>query len=176
VLLAALVAVSATPVAHAQEGGPTEYEVKAAFLYNFAKFIAWPEGTFQSENEVFTLCVLGEDPFGETLDRAVADKTVHGRRLSVRRFRDLDAIEGCHILFVSTSENDQLGAVLSKVGETATLTVGKVDEFLERGGIIRLMLIDNKVRFAVNTYAANRAKLEISSQLLKLATEVVGKQ
>jgi hypothetical protein len=154
------------------EGPSDEYQVKAAFLYNFAKFVEWPREAFQSQGEPLVVCVLGEDPFGRTLDDIVAGKRIDGRALVVRRTSDARQVKGCRMLFVSSSEPRSVLSVLAALDESGVLTVGEADSAASEGMIINFILEGGKIRFAINTAAAEREKLRFSSRLLSLATIV----
>lgn len=168
-LLAVLLAVPGG--LRAQAAG--EYDLKAAFLYNFAKFVDWPPAAFPEPGSSFRICVLGRDPFGGSLQAAVNGEEIAGHRLTVMRSESLAKPSGCQILFVSRSERDQTREILAAVKDSPVLTVGDVPGFLEQGGIINFLLEGNKVRFEINNEAAARAKLNISSKLLQLARRVV---
>ena len=155
-----------------QNPPPGEYEVKAAFLYNFAKFVEWPQGAFADADSPLIIGVLGEDPFGEVLDRTVAGKLAQGRPLRIQRWKRLTEIRRCHILFVSTSERGALPELLETFQAAAVLTVSESDKFAERGGIVHFLLIGSKVRFEINDVSAKKAGLKISSRLLALATTI----
>jgi YfiR/HmsC-like len=152
---------------------PKEYEVKAVYLYNFAKFVEWPSVAFEKPETPYKICVLGTDPFGELLDIAAAE-SVQGRRMTVRRLADVNGASGCHILYVSMSERRKLPAILEVLGKFPTLTVGEDDEFTRGGGCMRFFLLGDKVRFEINVQATERAHLKVSAKLLSLA-RVVGK-
>lgn len=170
-LLAAL-AGGALPAA-AQGARPQEYEVKAAYLYSFGKFVAWPAaGT--AAGSPFLMCVLGHDPFGRTLDVTVANAVVWDRPVEVRRVVDAEQARGCQIVFVSTSEEAILDGTLATLGREAVLTVGESPRFAERGGMIEFIVQASRVRFAVNASAAETAGLTLSSELLRVATTVIG--
>jgi hypothetical protein len=154
-------------------GAPKEYEVKAVYLYNFAKFVEWPAFAFEKPQTPYSICVLGTDPFGELLDIAAAE-SVQGRRMTVRRLGDVKNVAGCHILFVAPSERRRLGAILESLGKFPTLTVGEDEDFTRVGGCMRFFLVDDKVRFEINVQATERAQLKVSAKLLSLA-RVVGK-
>jgi hypothetical protein len=156
---------------HAQPAG--EYDLKAAFLYNFAKFVDWPPAAFPEPNGSFRICVLGKDPFGGSLQAAVNGEEIAGHKLTVVRTDSLAKPSGCQILFLSRSERDQTSQILSAVKDAPVLTVGDAPGFLEQGGIINFLLEGNKVRFEINNEAAGRAGLSISSKLLQLARRVV---
>jgi len=167
-LLAALLALPGGLHAQAEE-----YDVKAAFLYNFAKFVDWPPAAFPEPKGSFRICVLGKDPFGGSLQAAVNGEEIAGHRLTVVRSASLAKPAGCQILFVSRSERDQTSEILSAVKDSPVLTVGDAPGFLEQGGIINFLLEGNKVRFEINNEAAGKAGLSISSKLLQLARRVV---
>jgi uncharacterized protein DUF4154 len=154
-------------------GAPKEYEVKAAYLYNFAKFVEWPAVAFDKPQTPYSICVLGSDPFGQFLDIAAAE-SVQGRRMTVRRVGDVKSVAGCHILYVSASERRKLPDILEALGKFPTLTVGENDDFTRGGGCMRFFLLGDKVRFEINVQATERAHLKVSAKLLSLA-RVVGK-
>jgi len=170
VILLTIALVEASP-----EGGVIkEYEVKAAFLYNFAKFVEWPREAFEGTTGKIEICVLGRNPFGSALLDAVRGKSIGSRDFAVREIAAAQEAAGCHILFVSDSERRQLGSVLKAIKSRYVLTVGESDEFLANGGLINFVLRDSNVRFQANTEAISRAKIQISSKLLRIA--VVAKQ
>lgn len=146
-----------------------EYPLKAAFLYNFVKFVEWPADAFAGERSPLTVCVYGTDPFGDTLDNVVRGESVGERGLIVQRPDALDDLRDCHVLFVSRSERSRLSEVLARVQGEPVLTVGDTDGFLKAGGVINFVLEENKVRFLINPEAAGRSGLKISSKLLRLA-------
>ena len=152
---------------------PTEYEVKAAFLYNFARFVEWPPAAMGAPNQPFIVAVLGDDPFGATLDRTLSGKTLEARPIVVRRVDSLDEAARANILFVATSERAQVRHVVRTLSGTHVLTVGEMSGFAEHGGMIGFRTERQRVRFDINVGQASRAGLKISSQLLKLA-RIVG--
>jgi uncharacterized protein DUF4154 len=152
-----------------QEGPADEYQVKAAFLYNFAKFVEWPDDAFASPSNALPLCVLGEDPFGRAIDDVLSGKKVEGRALTLRRLSDARQAKGCRILFVSSSEPRSVLSVLASVNESGVLTVGESNSAVSEGMIINFILEGSKIRFVINTAAAEREKLRFSSRLLSLA-------
>jgi hypothetical protein len=149
-----------------------EYEVKAAFLYNFARFVEWPNTVSPDPNGPLVIAILGKDPFGGEIDRFIEGKTVNGRRLVIKRFSSLEAYEQCHILFVSSSERNNLLRILAAVRTRGVLTVSETDRFAQIGGIINFITIENRIRFEINQAAAARAGLKISSKLLSLGRVV----
>lgn len=153
-----------------------EYNVKAAFLYNFARFVEWPSTAFTEADSPFVFGVLGENPFGNALEDAVAGRTVLGRKLAVRRFDHVPTNEPCHLLFISASEKKQLPAVLAALGERRILVVGEDEAFARNGGSIAFVMDPaGKLRFQINTDAVRKAGLRVNAQLLKLAVKVWGR-
>jgi hypothetical protein len=163
------------PPAGAQAGDASdssEYLIKAGFIYNFAKFVDWPSTSFSQPDAPIVIGVLGTDPFGNVLDRIVADKKIGSRGFIVRRYKwgkDLKDLRDCQILFVSASEKAHTDEIVEFVKWLPILTIGETPGFAERGGVIRFTLEDNRVRFEVNVDAAHKANLNISSRLLTLA-------
>lgn len=171
--LAALLEIcAARPAWSAQLPEATEYQVKAAYLYNFAKFIEWPPGSFADRRAPIVFGVLGEDPFGEALD-LLRGKGVHGRPVVVRRGDGLEELAGCHVLFIAASEEGRLGSLLERLGKSPVLTVGDTDLFARRGGMIQFVTAGSRVRFAVNPQVLRRVGLKASSRLLELAEVVL---
>jgi YfiR/HmsC-like len=155
------------------ERRPSELEVKAVYLYHFAKFVRWPERA-QSRGGSFSICVLGVDPFGPILERTLAGETLDGRPAETKRIEDPREAEGCRILFISASERNRLSRVLEATRDHAVLTVSDVENFAGAGGMIGLVLEESRVRFDVNLDAARAADLTLSSELLKVARRVWG--
>lgn len=151
----------------AQSSG--EYDVKAAYLYNFAKFVEWPSEAFPSPDTPFAICVLGQDPFGRGLDDIIHGERVEGRPLVVRRLKGWDDAELCHILFVSTSVQEDFDQLLGGHTFRRTLTVGDVPRFLTAGGHISFFLEGSSVRFAIDRANVARTDLKISSKLMRVA-------
>ena len=150
----------------------SEYLIKAGFIYNFATLVEWPTTAFPQPDSPIVIGILGDDPFGLTLDRIVTDKKINGRGITVKRLkwgRDLKDLKDCNILFISSSEKEHLDSVVDAMKWLPILTIGDAPGFARRGGIINFTLEDNKVRFEVNVEAAKHADLTISSRLLTLA-------
>ena len=167
-IIAICLTVSSWPNAHAEPPPSREYLIKAAFLYNFAKFVDWPAEAFPNDSTPITLCILGEDPFGDAL-KAIKGKTVKGRKLVIKHSTRLDDVGQCHILFVSASEEKRLSRILDTIKGKNIQTVSDMNSFARRGGIINLVTIKSKIHFEVNVDATDLAGLKISSKLLKLA-------
>jgi uncharacterized protein DUF4154 len=163
-----LFAFGATPLEPAGPAGPSEYEVKAAFLYNFARFVEWPIDA-PGDDSTFVVTVLGRDPFGSALDDTLRGKKIDEKRVVVRRVLRSEDVGRSHIVFISDSESDRLPAILKTLEAAPVLTVGDMSQFAERGGVIRFKVDQDRIRLEINVAAAQRSRLRISSQLLKLA-------
>ncbi len=149
-----------------------EYQVKAAFLYSFAKFVEWPPQAFSSPSSAIGICILGDDPFGNFLDDTVRGKSVGGRPLAVYRLTDFPAGHECKILFIASSERRRMPALLASVATPGLLTVGDTAEFAAQGGVIGLRLDGERIRLLVNLTSAEKAQLRVSSRVLSMATIV----
>ncbi len=145
-----------------------EYQIKAAMIYNFAKFVEWPADALAPAPAPLTLCVLGRDPFGGAL-AAIEGRSAQGRELRVRRGLAADEFRGCHLLFIADSEERRLPALLRTLANQPVLAVSDIEGFAEAGGTIALIESDGRLQFEINLGAAQRANLKISSQLLRLA-------
>lgn len=167
--LAALLPLAYPTPIRAQVSASVEYQVKAAFLLNFAKFIEWPADAFESEKTPITVCVFGYDPFGNALDELIKGKSINNRELLARRVSHLPDLKTCELLFVSEKEEKRLPEILIGLKGTSTLVVGEGEDFAERGGGVQFILEANRLRFAVNLDAIQRAHLTVSSKLLALA-------
>jgi hypothetical protein len=159
----------AAPLTRAQETFTSEYEIKAAFLFNFAKFVEWPAKPTGESEPTFTIGILGRDPFGDALEQTIGEKTVKGRKIVLKRFRNAGELKPCEILFVSDYERPSLPEILSRLRNQNVLTVSDMPDFGRRGGMITLFTEDNKVRFAIRTDLAERAGLKLSSRLQSLS-------
>lgn len=146
-----------------------EYQTKAAFLFNFAKFVDWPPHKFTQPDSPLIIGIVGSDPFGELLEEAVQDKRINDRTVMVRHIDDMEELRKCHILFVCRSEVTRLPKILWEVRGDNVLTVGETDKFISRGGIINFVMVGSAVRFQIDNNAAKRAGLKISSKLQQLA-------
>ena len=149
-------------------GPQLEYRVKAAFLLNFCKFVSWPSDAFDSADDPIILCVLGESPIREALD-SIAGKSAQGHTLEVRFASDLQHLSPCHLLFLGDLPDSTLHDVIASTDNTPILTVSDMSDFVKYGGMINLVLSENRVRFLINPSAVENAGLKMSSQLLKLA-------
>jgi hypothetical protein len=153
----------------AQTAPTPEYRLKAVFLFNFAQFVEWPASAFPEPDTPLVIGVLGEDPFGAYLDETVRGERVNDRPLAVRRYRRVEEIGACHILFITGSEQGHLDQILDSLKGRSVLTVSDVVGFASRGGMIRFATERNRIRLRVNLEAARAANLTISSKLLRPA-------
>ena len=150
---------------------PTEYDVEAAYLFNFGKFITWPQQD-DSSRPTFQICVLGDDPFGMSLDRTTAGETINGKKVVDRHLERAQEAQGCSILYISGSESERLTRILGAMKYLPVLTVSDMPGFVERGGMIQFVLQNGRVRFAVNLSPTQQHGLALSSELLKVAVKV----
>jgi len=156
---------------NAQKSNPTEYEVKAAYLYNFGRFVEWP-AKVSAASEFFGICVLGDDPFGASFDATIAGESINGKKVVVTRIKKPQDASSCRILFISSSEESRLKEILATLDKISVLTVSDISQFARRGGMIQFVTEANRVRFEVNLTNAEHAALTLSSQLLKVAVSV----
>lgn len=155
----------------AQQAHPTESQVKAAYLYNFGKFLRWQNDRSLDSLEI---CVLGKDPFGAVLDSTVAGESINGKTITVKRVAKVQDAASCSILFVSSSEESRVGSVLTSAQPLSVLTVSDMPHFAEKGGMIGFVKQEDRIRFEVNRSAAEQSHLVLSSELLKVAVKVLG--
>jgi hypothetical protein len=155
----------------AQNAKPTDYDVKAVYLYNFGRFVEWPAAVFAKSN-LFTICVLGEDPFGPALDATLSRETIAGKSVAAKRISSPQDAVNCQILFLSSAEETRLTQIIEALDRGAVLTVSDIPRFSQRGGMIQFVPEGKKVRFEVNLNAVQRAGLNLSSELLRVATTV----
>lgn len=146
-----------------------ELDIKAAMVFNFAQFARWPESAFPSTNAPFVIGIIGADPFGARMDELVKGETIHGRPMAVRRFSNIAEVTQSQILFVSASEASNWPKIRGELGKAPVLTVSDMEKFATRGGMIRLVMEQNRVRFRINARVAEECGLELSSKLLRLA-------
>lgn len=168
---------AATISARAQDNAASsEYLIKAGFIYNFASLVQWPPATFAQADSPIVIGILGEDHFGTTLDRVLAGKKINGRPFAIKRFKSasqlvktMGELKECQILYVSSSEMPEVNEAIQLVKGLPILTIGELPGFAKNGGIINLVVENNRVRFEVNVDAAKQVDLNISSRLLALA-------
>lgn len=176
-LALALLATAAGPwtTAWAQETqAPTEYEVKAAYLYNFARFVQWPADAFPTPDSPFVLAVLGEDRFGPMLDAMCEGKRLFDRRIVIKRVRRIEELGTAHMVFISSSEMREMSRIVEALAGHSVLSVGDSPDMARAGAVIGFRVEEDRVRFDVNLTRAEQNHLKISSQLLKVAMTVSG--
>jgi hypothetical protein len=146
-----------------------EYQVKGAFLLNFAKFVAWPANAFKSPDDPIVICILGQNPFGPALESAAQDVSAGKRSIQVRSIQTFQQLGSCHIVFASSAERKRVRGIFEALRDGAVLSVGESEGFLANGGMIAFKVESEKVRIEINQQAAERAGLRISAKLLSLA-------
>lgn len=147
----------------------TEYQIKAGYLYNFTQFTDWPTNAFSTANAPIVIGILGDDPFGKTLDELVKNEIVRGHPLVIKRLNLGDDLQSCQLLFICRNEKEQTSALLQKLKGRPVLTVGDDEDFAKSGGMVNFVLVQKKVKLEINPAAAEKAGLQISAKLLKLA-------
>jgi len=155
--------------ASGEESSSPEYQIKAAFVLNFPKYVDWPPSAFAGTNSPIVIAVFGSNEVGAELEAACRGKIINGRQVMFKRVAAVDDSAGCNILFVGDSEKRNLPAIFEKLRNSSVLTVGESDDFIEKGGIINLTRHDQKISLEVNLIAAQLAGLRISSKLLRVA-------
>ncbi len=148
--------------------------MKAVFLFHFAELVEWPAGAAGTSN--FALCMLGDDPFQGQLESTLDGRSIGTRLIRVLHLKQEGEVRNCQVLFISNSEDRHLPKIIGDLGNSAVMTVGEADDFIEGGGMIRFVLDQDKVRFEINLKASDPAGLKFSSRLLLLAKNVFGKQ
>jgi hypothetical protein len=146
-----------------------EYQIKAVFLFNFAQFVQWSETNFPAAGAPFCIGVLGDDPFNTFLDETVRGENIKGHPLIIQRYRNVDEIKECQVLFISRSESGSMGQILARLKGRNILTVGDAEGFLKNGGDIRFATEQNKIHLRVSLEAAKSTNLVISSKILRLS-------
>jgi len=166
---AAAVLLGWTPRLVAQTGKASESHLKAVFLFNFAQFVDWPSEAFPDSATPLVIGVLGDDPFEGFLDQTIRGEHVRGRGFQLQRYRSVGEIKTCHILFISRATGARLDEVLANLRNRPILTVSDDAGFAERGGMIRFVIDQNRIRLQINLDAAQAASLTVSSKLLRVA-------
>jgi hypothetical protein len=177
--LALLLALLLWPLCLAAQSSPyTLYQLKALYLFNFAKYTEWPKEAFPDANSPFVLGILGQDPFRSDID-IIKGKTIKGRKLEIRKLRSVEEVKDCHLLFISSSETNNLPQILGALDHAHILTIAEADGFIEQNGMINLVPEQKSpgtqvVGFEINQAAAEKANLKMDTQLLKLAKRTKG--
>lgn len=169
---AACLTLLVSQAAGAESSKLNEYEIKTAYLYNFAKYVEWPTAAFPREKAFLTICIVGKGPVSEVIE-SLAGKTIKNRRLIIRQFSRVEDLNECHILFVNASVKTPLSQLMASLGSRPILTVSDSKGFTAAGGIIEFVPLGDKIRFEINNRAAQQVNLRISSHLLRLATDVI---
>jgi hypothetical protein len=171
----ALVLFCAELLEAADSPAASEAQVKAVFLFNFAKYVEWPAAAFPNATAPITIGVMGTNPFGDNLEHVVEGKAINGRPFVIKHYAADSEVSGCQILFIGHSEASRMGAILAKASALPILTVGEDEAFARNGGIIDFVLKNGNVRLEIDLAAAKKAGLTISSRLLAVADVVKGK-
>ena len=145
-----------------------ENQIMASYLYNFLKFVTWPDSAFSNAGDDLVLVILGEDVFGPVLSK-IAGKTIEGRKLAVRKITDVKDLEPCHLLFISPSESAKIDEIMAAARQKSILTVSSIDDFMESGGVIGFHKKNNRLKYRINLASAKVSQLKISSRVLKSA-------
>jgi hypothetical protein len=178
---AAILLLLCSPLALVPQSSSLEDEVKAAFIYNFAQFIQWPNRAFPTRNSPFTMCAIG-DPAEGTLEKTIEGERLNGRSITVRRLTPTDRLQGCHLVYVGALEAKRSEEVITAAKRifasdgVPILTIGDSEDFIDLGGMIRFTQADRRIRFEINPDAAQRVSLRVSSRLLRLADIVRPRQ
>ena len=151
------------------QGAASEYELKAAMLLNLTRFVEWPASAHADAQDPIVLCILGRDPFGDSLTSLASSQSASGRAVQIRHIANVKEIRGCHVVYISSSERKDIAQILATLKGNSVLTVGEMAQFAARGGMIQFSLEEKQVRFEVNLEAATESDLKISSRLLVLA-------
>lgn len=171
-IVIAILALLHIPIAQAQQPKVSEYQVKATYLYNFGRFVQWPPNVVAAQDNSFPICVLGQDPFGPTLDSTLAGESLDGKPVVVRRISRAQEVGDCRIMFISSTEENHLKQILAVLEKALVLTVSDMPDFSRRGGMIQFILEGSRVRFEINLASAEAARLIVSAELLKVAATV----
>ena len=157
-------------IASAQNEGFSEYDVKAAFLYNFGKFVEWPTNVFASTNAPLLIGVYGDNPFGNDLAEVVRGKVINGHPVIARQV-SFSELKSCQILFICRSEQKNIKQILAALDGAGVLTVTEEMDLSQSGVMIDFIMDNDRIRFEINNSAAEKVGLKISSKLLILATK-----
>jgi YfiR/HmsC-like len=152
----------------------SEDRVKAAYLYNFGRYVRWPAVPDIDQDHVFPICVFDHDPFGATLDSTLTGESLNGKHVAIRRIQKPREAAQCRVLFIGAAQSDHLSEILSALDQLPVLTVSDMDDFSRRGGMIQFVLEGGRVRFDVNLKTAQSARLALNSELLRVAVTVTG--
>jgi hypothetical protein len=150
----------------------TEYHVKAAYLFNFLKFVEWPDALPGELQTKWVIGIIGTSPIGDELSKLGGSKNVLSRELQVKTFQSTENLRGCNILFISDSEKKRVPAILASLRGSSVMTVADMDHFIDAGGMVQFVVENERVRISIDVGATGRARLKVSSKLLALARAV----
>jgi hypothetical protein len=173
-LVAALWIFLAPVSLRSQQIQASEDRVKAAYLYNFGRYVKWPAAADVDRDRSFPICVFDHDPFGATLDSTLAGESLNGKPVAIRRIQKPREAAQCRVLFIGASQSSHLDEILAALDQIPVLTVSDMDNFSSRGGMIQFVLDGGRVRFGVNLKTAQNARLALHSELLRVAVTVTG--
>ena len=168
----AVLAALADAVAEPQAPRANAFQVQAAYLYNFGKFVKWPALAPANQTGSFTICAFSDDPFAVVLESALAHETVAGKPVAVKRVTRIQDASACHILFIGSARGKDLKGILSALDDESVLTVSDIPDFSKRGGMIQFFLDGDRIRFEINLEGAQKSHLQFPSELLKVAASV----
>ena len=157
--------------AQAYADASKEYQLKAAYLLNFARFVYWPEEAFKTTEEEFNICVFGESPFGDSLDK-LANKKIQNKKIKLRYVEKIDEDISCHIVYFSDAEKEAYESSISNLSDSITLTVSDIKGFSEKGGMIEFVRVKNKIKFEINVSKSSKSGIKYRSQLLEVAEKL----
>lgn len=172
-VMASLLLMLQTETVFAQSARLDENEIKAAYLYNFAKFVEWPVIVSAKDNSNLNFCVIGNSPFSAAVMISLAEKPVKNRRVLIRELTLDDDLSRCNLLYVNPQARNSLPEIIKSASENSILTVSDINGFAAAGGIIEFIPVGNKIRFKINNRSAKVSNIKISSHLLNLATGVI---
>lgn len=169
--LMSLILMSSLFCAQAYSGTNKEYQLKAAYLLNFARFIYWPEDAFKATGETFNLCVFGDSPFGDNLDK-LSNKKIQNKNIKLIYANLVGEIELCHIVYFSDSEKENFKSVINKLPPAIMLTVSDIEGFSKSGGMIEFVRVNNRIKFEINIGQSSNSGIKYRSQLLEVAEQL----
>jgi len=148
-----------------------EYQLKAAYLLNFARFIYWPEQAFQDDRQSFNICVYGKSPFGDSLDR-LSNKKIKSRDIEIKYISSLSQLKACHMVYISESMKKDYPKIIKKLDDRAVLSVSDIGGFSQNGGMIEFVIVHNKIKFEINVEQSSKSGIKYRSQLLEVAAKL----
>ncbi|RDH82354.1 MAG: DUF4154 domain-containing protein [endosymbiont of Galathealinum brachiosum] len=147
-----------------------EYQLKAAYLLNFARFIYWPDQVIESR-DYFNICVIGDSPFEESLDR-LSNKKIKNKKIKIKYSQDFERENYCHIVYISDGNKNKYREIINKINGEPILTVSDIDDFANYGGMIGFIRVKNKIKFEINVEKSTKSNIKYRSQLLEVAEKL----